>query len=353
MARKLKVGIVGTGSIWKTHLPGWQQNPHAELAAIADINPDALKSAGEHAGVSLRYEKAADLFNNPDIDIVDVCTANQYHAPLAIEALQAGKHVLCEKPLAPTPQDIKKMIAARNKYNKLLMTAQHYRFESSSQTLKGEIDQGVLGDVYHARCSYLRRSGAPTRPSFVSRKHSGGGPCIDIGVHILDLTLWFMGNPRPIAVSGITQDKLARRKGAFIGAGRPIPDDWDVEEFAAAFVRFDTGASLMLEVSWLLHHKSDWEEQSVYVYGTKAGAKWPSNEIVTSNLTTKKHQDIQLCSVDSGVEAHAAECVAFAAAVAQSLPSPVPAEQSLDVMNILDGVYRSAASGNEILLERH
>lgn len=209
--RKLRVGIVGTGGIWKTHLPGWQNSPDAELYALCDLNPSALKAASEATGVKILYEKMADLFADPNVDIIDVCTANRYHAPITIPALEAGKHVICEKPLGITPDEIRKMIAARNKSGKMLMTAQHYRFETSCQTLKSEVDQGLLGDVYHARCWYLRRSGASTRPSFVSKEHSGGGPCLDVGVHVLDLALWLMGNPRPVTVSGVTQNKLAKR----------------------------------------------------------------------------------------------------------------------------------------------
>lgn len=350
MAKKLKVGIVGVGAIWKSHLQGWQQSADAELVAMADINPEALKKAGDSAGVKLLYEKAADLFANPDIDIVDICTANQFHAPLAIAALQAGKHVICEKPLATNPGLIREMIAARDKSGKLLMAGQNYRFETSSITLKSEIDSGTLGQIYHARCHSLRRSGASTRASFVSHALSGGGPCIDIGVHILDLTLWFMGNPKPVSVTGVTQDKLAKQPNAFIGNGSVIPDYWDVEEFASAFVRFDTGASLILEVSWLLHHMEKWEEQSVYLYGTKAGAKWPVNEIATTNLKTRKFQNIQLCPQDNWMQTNSLKCLAFAEAIAHGKPSPVPAEQSLDVVNILDGIYRSAKSGKESIL---
>lgn len=226
MAKKLKVGIVGAGGIWKSHLPGWQASPDAELVAIADLIPENLKRAGEMTGAERLYTKARDLYADPDIDIVDICTANRFHAPLAIGALDAGKHVLCEKPLAPTPEEVRRMIAARDRSGRLLMTAQNYRFEASSRALKAEIDDGLLGEIYHTRCWALRRSGCSTRPSFVSKQNSGGGPCIDIGVHILDLGLWLMGNPRPVAVSGATQDKLRRNPGAFVGAGRTIPDCW-------------------------------------------------------------------------------------------------------------------------------
>jgi predicted dehydrogenase len=230
------------------------------------------------------------------------------------------------------------------------MTAQHFRFTGTAQSLKAEIDRGTLGPIYHARSWMLRRAGAPTRPGFIQKKHSGGGPCIDIGVHILDLTLWMLGHPQPVAVSGITQDRLSKQPGAFSAWGGPLPDSMDVEEFAAAFVRFENGATLVLEVSWLLHHKTTGEDMQMWLYGEQGGAHWPSNEILTTNYATRQQINSQLVLAEGGAP-HAKECMAFAEAVAHGLPSPVPAEQSLDVITILDGLYRSAARGKEITLK--
>lgn len=350
MSKTLKVGVIGVGGIAQVHFPGWHRSPHAELIALSDLDPKMLKQRGGEQKVDLLYEKPMDLIKNPDIDIVDICTPNAYHAPLTIAALEAGKHVICEKPLAPTPKAIQSMIAARNKSKKMLMTAQHFRFQSNSQGMKKVIDGGVLGSVYHARSWMLRRSGAPTRPGFVHKKQSGGGPCIDIGVHILDLTLWFLGHPRPAAVSGVTQNRLSKLPGAFSDWGGPIPKSWDVEEFAAAMVRFNNGATLVLEVSWLLHHKTTSEDMQMWLYGEQGGAHWPGNEILTTNNKTKQHSNTQVLS-NEGIEPHALECMAFAEAVAEGKPSPVPAEQSLDVITILDALYRSAAAGKEIRLK--
>ncbi|MBM3494440.1 MAG: Gfo/Idh/MocA family oxidoreductase, partial [Armatimonadetes bacterium] len=236
MAIATKVGIIGVRGIANTHIPGWRDSPHTDIAALADVDAEVLKRQGATLGITALYEDPYALLADPDIGIVDICTPNMYHAPLAIAALDAGKHVICEKPLAPTPAEVEQMIAARNRSGRLLMTAQHFRFEGSARAMKAQIDAGQLGEVYHARSWMLRRSGAPTRATFVEKRHSGGGPCIDIGVHILDLTLWMMGNPRPVAVSGVTQDRLRRLPGAFSNWGGPIPASWDVEEFAAAFV---------------------------------------------------------------------------------------------------------------------
>jgi predicted dehydrogenase len=293
-----------------------------------------------------------DLINDPDIDIVDICTPNMYHAAPAIAALDAGKHVICEKPLAPTPGEIRKMIDARDRSGKLLMTAQHFRFKGMSQAMKREIEQGVLGDVYHARGWMLRRNGFHPSPSFVLKQHSGGGPCIDIGVHILDLTLWLMGNPKPVAVSGVAKAPLAHHAGQFAAwRGTPLAGEWDVEDFAAAFVRFENGATLVLEVSWLLHHDVEGEDMQMWLYGTEGGCHWPKGEFLTSNYATRQLYNRQIKLTKDVMEAHALECVTFAKAVVDGASSPVPAEQSLQVLSILDGIYRSERAGREVAID--
>jgi predicted dehydrogenase len=355
-AKKLKVGIIGVGGIASAHLPGWKDGPHTEIVAGSDLNSEILSKWGTEHGVKKLYSSPIELISDPEIDIVDVCTPSGYHAELSIAALKAGKHVLCEKPLAPTPDEIRKMIAARDKSRKLLMTAQHFRFQESARALKAEISGGVLGDVYHARSWMLRRAALPTRLSFLQKKHSGGGPCIDIGVHILDLTLWMMGHPKPISVTGVARKELAGQPGAFSiwGGKEPlIPKEMDVEDFSAAFVRFENGATLMLEVSWMLHHetpKNSAEDMQVWLYGTQAGTHWPSCKILTSNNATQQHLDTQLLRIEGKVKPHAAECMALAQAIVDGAPSPVPPEESLIVQTILDGLYRSQIEGSEVKL---
>ncbi len=349
MTKKLKVGIIGLGGIAHTHVPGWQASPHAELVAGADVNEAVFPAWREKHGVAKLYTDPADIINDPGIDIVDICSPNMVHAEQAIAALSAGKHVICEKPLAPAPEAIRRMIAARDRSGKLLMTAQHFRFRGVSQAMKDEIRRGALGEVYHARSWMLRRGFLPVRPTFIYKKNSGGGPCIDIGVHILDLTLWLMGHPKPVAVSGVARTALARLPGAFSQWGRvPVPNDIDVEDFAAAFVRFDTGATLVLEVSWLLHHNTAGEEARVWLYGTQGGCEWPKAEFMSSDAATRQYYNNALQITQDTLEPHALECVEFARAVAEGLPSPVPPEESLHVQTILDGIYRSQEAGKEV-----
>jgi predicted dehydrogenase len=349
---KLRVGVIGVGGIARTHMPGWAASEHAEVVAGSDVSAEALARWGQEHGVTKLHADPEALFNDADIDVIDVCTPSMYHAPLSIAALEAGKHVICEKPLAPTPDDIRSMIDARDRSGKMLMTAQHFRFQGSSKAMKAEIETGALGDIYHARSWMLRRAGAPTGGGFILKEHSGGGPCIDIGVHILDLTLWFMGNPEPVAVTGVARAELAHQQGVFSQWGRnPIPEQFNVEDFAAAFVRFDNGATLVIEVSWLLHHDTQGEDMQMWLYGTDGGAHWPKCEVYESNYQTRQQYNRELKLMYDGLEAHAQECVEFAQALVEGGPSPVPAEQSLQVLKILDGIYRSQQTGGEVRLD--
>jgi len=352
VADTLKVGVIGVGGIARTHMPGWAASEYAEVVAGSDVDANALAAWGVANGIEGLSTDPSELINDPDIDIIDVCTPNMYHTELTVAALYAGKNVICEKPLAPTPADIRKMIAARDRSGKLLMTAQHFRYHGSSQAMKRELETGVMGEIYHARTWMLRRGWIPVRPGFIYKKNSGGGPTIDIGVHILDLTLWFMGNPKPVAVSGVAKAPLASQPGCFsMWGGALVPDDMDVEDFAAAFVRFENGATLMLEVSWLLHHDTPGEDMQMWLYGTQAGCHWPACKFMESNFATQQMYNKTLTLTKDGMEPHALECVEFARCVAEGLPSPVPAEQSLQVMSILDGIYRSQVEGREVQIE--
>jgi predicted dehydrogenase len=200
----------------------------------------------------------------------------------------------------------------------------------------------------------VRGGGRAGRTNITRKSNSGGGPCIDVGVHILDLTMWMMGHPRPVAVSGVTHAPLHSEADSFSIWGGKLPNEWDVEEFAAATVRFANGASLMLEVSWLLHHKvppGEYEDMQVWLYGTRGGAHWPRVEIYTSDGSKQEFRDACVRCEPDPLSGHPRECVAFAEAIVEGKPSPVPAEQSLDLMSILQGLYRSAEEGREVRLD--
>ena len=353
MADILKVGLIGMGGIANLHAGGWAVAPNAELVAGSDVNTAVFPRWQQEFGLKYTTADPDEIFNDPEIDIVDICAPNNYHAPLAIRAMEAGKHVLCEKPLASTPAEIREMIATRERTGMTLMTAQHHRFSGVSKALKAEIDAGALGDIYHARSWMLRRAAVPVRPGFILKEHSGGGPTVDIGVHILDLTMWFMGSPKAVSVTGVARAELVHQPGAFsIWGTADIPPEYDVEDFAAAFVRFDNGATLILEVSWMLHHPVEtYEDMQMWLYGTKGGAHWPKNEIYQANNATKQHYNRQLLLKQDIQRPHYQEIIEFAETVATGGESLVPAEQSLQVALILDAIYKSQETKREVLIE--
>ncbi len=347
---QLRVALIGCGGITQIHIDGWKRlYPTAQVVACADLLEARRNERGDLVQLprEARFNTLKEILQSGiPIDAVDICTSNAGHAPNAIEALNAGLHVLCEKPLTTKPQLVRKMIAARDKAkNKILMTAQHMRFENRSMALKEYLKSGVLGEVYYARAQFLRRRFPPTRIGFIDKNISGGGPGIDIGVHIVDLALHLMNYPEPVSVSAVALQKLAKRKDIRGWWGEWDREKFTVEDFAAGFIRFKNGAALTLECSWLTNIKEP-ELTKITIMGTDAGAEWP--ELTIHGETAGSLTDTTLKYLDDGVGGHAKEIAAFADAILTKKPSPVPAEQSLNVVRILDGLYRSQAAGKEV-----
>jgi predicted dehydrogenase len=349
-APKLRVGLIGCGGISGVHIDGWKRlNPDCQIVACADPIEDRRNNRGDQIGLpkEMRFPYLKDMLAaGVKLDAIDICANNAAHAPEAILGLDSGLHVLCEKPLAMNPQQVKDMIAARDRAkNRILMTAQHMRFENRSVRLKEYLKSGCLGEVYYARAHFLRRRFLPARIGFIDKTISGGGPTIDIGVHILDLTLHLMGHPEPVSVSGITPQKLAKRQDIRGWWGEWDRDKITVEDFAAGFIRFKNGAALSLECSWLANIKEP-ETTSITLMGTDAGCQWPDLEIFGEEAGSTT--DIKLQFSDDKVGGHQKEIAAFSQAILAGAPSPVPAEQSLNVIRILDGLYRSSETGKEV-----
>ncbi len=347
MARKLRLALIGCGGIAGAHLRGYQNIPEAGIVVACDVSADAAKGTAEKFAIPDVATDYRKVLARRDVDAVDVCTPNAFHMPITVAALKAGKHVLCEKPLARSAAEVKTMIAARDRSGKILMCAQHQRFEPTSLALKSLLDATDLGEVYYARAWANRRRQVPGwgAGSFIQKKISGGGPCIDIGVHILDLTLHFMGNFQPVSVTGVTCDKLGRNPKLMNQWGDYDRRKFDVEDFAAGMVRFADGAAISLECSFMLNEKQP--RMCCQLFGTKAGASWPDLEIVGES--NRVLTDTKVAYVPAKAPGgHEQECRAFVHAVLDGGESPVPAEQSLAVVAILEALYKSAAAGKEV-----
>ncbi|MCL2701080.1 MAG: Gfo/Idh/MocA family oxidoreductase [Phycisphaerae bacterium] len=344
---KLRVGMIGAGGISKIHCEGWAALPECELVAITDINHDAAAARAAEFKIDVVERKVADLLGRDDIDVVDIVTPNMFHKAQTIAALAAGKHVLCEKPLALTARDVDAMIAAAAKAKKKLMCAQHMRFQADSRAVKQYITKHSLGEIYYARAWYNRRRFLPCTPGFMYKRNSGGGCCIDVGVHVLDLTLHLMDNFEPVSVTGAMGTKLAKRPDSWSEWGQIDRKNIDVEDFAAGMIRFKNGAALSLECSFMLNMKPKGEFR-VDLFGTEAGASWPECEVY--DHTASDYVDTKISVRPSKAAPHHEEIRAFAQAVLTDSPVPVPPQQSRAVIAILEGLYKSQKTGKEVRL---
>lgn len=356
MQKKIKVGIIGVGSIAENHIKGYIKNPDAELYAFCDINEERLKAMGEKYGVTRLFTRKEDMLALDEIDAVSVCTWNSEHAPCTIAALNAGKNVLCEKPMAMNAQQAKEMKAAADKNGKLLMIGFVRRYGNDAKVLKEFIDKGDLGEIYYAKATYLRRNGNPGG-WFGEKARSGGGPLIDLGVHVIDLVRYLNSNPKPVSVYGVTYQKLFDRKGAigkpkYLSSGATDHDICDVEDMASALIRFDNGMTLSIEAAFTLNIKEN--EGNIELFGTKAGASLkPDVEIygqMNNYLTNICFDAPTALDFDGLFEReidHYIDCITGKADKCKS-----PAEDGIELMNILDAVYKSAETGHEVIIER-
>lgn len=346
MSKKLQVGIIGTGGIARNcHMPAWSRHPDCEIIAVCDANEQALNTAAEQFGVKYKFTDFKKMLIMAEIDVVDICTPNYLHAEPAILALNSGKHVMVEKPMAMNAVEGEAMCQAAQKAGKKLMVAQNCRFGSEAQTLKRFIDAGEMGEVYYARVQALRRRGIPGWGVFTQKDKQGGGPLIDIGVHALDLTLWLMGHPKPTAASGLCYTKFGTRPGLVGLFGKWDHTNYTVEDFATGLIRFDNGASLVIESSFAANIEKD--VFNTALFGTEGGCEW--NPI---KIFKEEHQtllDVTPVFLPK-VNTHEAEVHQFADSILNDTPTPVPGEQGLMVMKILDAIYKSAEEGKEVAI---
>lgn len=344
----LRVALLGAGGIaLDQHLPAWRMVPEARVVAVADPLPQARLLVEREFGIERTVADYRRLLDDPAIDCVDICVPSALHAEVAVAALAAGKHVYCEKPMATSRSQAADMLDAARAARKKLMIGQHMRFEPSVVRLRTALERCPLGDVYFARAQWLRRRRLPGKPGFTRRALSGGGALYDIGVHVLDLAWWLMGCPPPVAASGAVYSHLARRNDLGSEWGAWDPDTIDVEDFGAGQVRFANGALLGVEASWLALQPED-EFHRVQLLGTQAGIVWPENIVVGETRRVAWQEQLEPAT---GEKAHRAALVAFARALVDNQPVPIPPEQSATVVAMLEGIYHSGQAGREMAVE--
>lgn len=351
---KLRIGVIGTGNIArKAHLPGWQLIEEAEVVALCDVNTERARVQSELYGNVPVYTDYQEMIEKEQLDAVDICTPNYLHSVIAVYALEHGLHVFCEKPDAVSAAEAERMREAAEKSGKTLMVMRNNRYLPTSAFIKQYIDDGRMGEIYAARCGWQRRRGIPGRGGwFTNKEQSGGGPLIDLGVHMIDLTMWLMGNPKPVAVSGCTYTKFAdNRMVEAHGRDVDLNGVFDVEDLAMGFIRFENGASLQIEFSWASNIEK--ERRFFELRGTRSGAEWSSDSDRLAIYTEEygRTADI-LPNIDNkkSMPPHAANLKHFTDVVLHGTEPMFVPQQGINMVRILEAMYRSAAEGHEIRL---
>ncbi|MFW6597752.1 Gfo/Idh/MocA family protein [Propionibacteriaceae bacterium Y2011] len=345
-----RVGVVGNGSISVHHLNAYAADARVELVAVADINLDRAKAAGEKYGATA-YGDAAELYALDEVDAVSICTPNNTHVELAVAAIEAGKHVLLEKPMSHRADEAQRLADLVAGQDKVLQIGLVRRHSTNYKVLKSFIDAGDLGDIYYAKAACIRQVGNPGG-WFANKETSGGGPLIDLGVHVIDLAWSLMGCPRPVTVSGNTYHHLGGRDNVawqdrYRAADAGLTND--VEDLANAMIRFENGASLMVETSFSLHTVEN--SLAVSVHGTSGGASLEPLEIVGERHDTVLNMTPQIRSNRFGfTEAFSNEIAHFVSSCLGEEEQVAPAWQGAMLQQMLGAIYESAANGTEVKL---
>ncbi len=358
MARKknLKVGIIGVGGISGMHYRGYDKCEDAEVWAICDIKPDVLKAKAERYGVPAErcFLDHRELLKLKELDAVSVCTPNKSHCEITVNALKAGKHVLCEKPIARNAREGKKMVDAAAKAKKLLQVGLMQRFRTDANYVKGLVDDGTLGDIYYARCRAVRRRGVPSWGVFGQLEENGGGALLDIGVHMIDLTWYVMGKPRPVSVTGQNYRTIGDKPGHWGMFGKWDHQTYTVEDFTSGYVRFENGATMSLECSFVANLDAD--NENFHIVGTKGGAGvCPLNVQLElgghiCDATPHNMSNVDLHDNPTKLITHELEVMHFVDCVIKKKPTRVPGHEVLWIQKIIDGLYKSAEIGKEVAI---
>jgi predicted dehydrogenase len=349
---EVRFGFVGAGAIAHHAADAVLRHPHAKLVAVQDLHVERLKTLQKKHTLEFAHETVEDLLANKSVDAVYIAVPNKFHIPLAIQALKAGKHVILEKPFAMNAAEAEKAIALAKKARLVLNVGMNQRFTADSQKIKQLVDQGFLGDIYHAKAYWMRRAGIPKLGTWFGNKAiAGGGSLYDIGVHMLDLCLYTINNFKPVSVVGATYTKFGNRGLGEGGWGlsdrSAVP--FDVDDFASAFIRFANGATVTLDTSWACHQADD-NSDNVEIFGTEAGATLrPARlfrdsaglpgtyEVVNEPKVALKmpHQD-RFHNFINHLRGEEELCVST--------------HQALVVQKILDGIAESNRTGKEVRL---
>ncbi|MBS6832423.1 MAG: Gfo/Idh/MocA family oxidoreductase [Clostridiales bacterium] len=353
--KKIKIAIIGAGGIAiNAHAPAYEKMDNVDVVGVCDIIEERAAKMAKRFETDFYCTDYKKVFDIPGLDAVDICTPNYMHSVIAVDALEKGVNVFCEKPDAVSVAEAERMKDAAEKSGKLLMVMRNNRYLAASSYLRKFINDGKMGEIYAARCGWQRRRGIPGKGGwFTTKAMSGGGPLIDLGVHMIDLSIWLMGNPKPIAVSGCTYEKFANNNvtdSIHSAFGTKVDDGiFDVEDLAMGFIRFDNGACMQIEFSWASNIR---EEQRFFEFrGEKSGASWTSLDEQLRIYSEEYGNTVDyLPNLKDGMQIHEANLRHFVDVLQNGTEPMFVPQQGVDMIKILEGFYKSAKEGREVIL---
>lgn len=345
----VQIGVIGLG-VGRWHIESYREVSDAKVVALCDVDEEKLTKVSEHYGITRTYTDYKALCEDETIDAVSVCVPNALHAPIAVYALEHGRHVLCEKPLADTVAHGQEILQAARQAAKRAtvkaMVAMKLRYSKEAQYIRGQVEAGKLGHVYYGFSTYLRDiAGIPGMGGWFTRKSmSGGGALIDNGVHLLDLTWYLMGCPNPVMAFGMTSTRFApvgssnRRRVKALGEG-----SFDVDDFGTGLIKCMDGSCVFLENGWSTFVKDG--TCSVRVLGTQGGATlWPFAVIGEEDgKCVSGTPDVETLPEENQF-AHFIRCIVEDREPGSNI------QQGLTVLRMLDGLYRSDTRGDAAVL---
>jgi predicted dehydrogenase len=341
---KLRMGIIGVGGIaQQRHIPVFfKLKDKVTITAVHDLNEGRAREVAEKNGIPHVFTDYKEMFK--EVDAVTICTPNKSHAEIVIAALEAGVHVLCEKPMAITTEECEEMIAAAKKNHKILSIAYHYRHKKQSQAAKQAMLNGEVGDPLVTRVQALRRRKVPGWGVFTNKELQGGGSLIDYGCHLLDLSLWLLGNPEPVEVMGKAYNRLSKQPNQVNEWGSFDHETFDVDDHVTSYITFENGGSLLFECSWSANIKEDAEHLSIS--GVNGGINVFPYELYqakngmllnTQAQTILGEDDAGIPQADNFIDA----CLGQAELV-------VKPEEALKVTKIIEAIYQSSETGKSV-----
>ncbi len=345
----IRFGFLGAGQIAYSSIEAIHSHPQGQVVAVHDVNPVRIEELRKVHAIPKAYETSEALLADPEIDAVYIALPNKFHVPLTIAALEAGKHVVLEKPFAMSYEEAKLAADAACKAGKVLNLGMNLRFARSPQQIKTLVESGALGEIHHAKAFWFRRRGIPKLGTWFNSKELAGGGCLnDIGVHLLDLCLYLLDRFDPVSVTGATYTKFGNRGLGEGGWGKSDRSDiaFDVEDFATGLIRFADGSTVALDVSWAMHIESD--RFDVQLHGSEGGALAMAGKHFHTDAQTGEYvirEDLR----HPVRYAHGERFHNFINHLLGTEELCVTVDQALKVQRILDALQTSSATGREVI----